>query len=83
MEDLTAASFACSVEAFQMDVDSKKKRKRAVDYDKLLAQLNKRLRDLGCGIDDNDNSLIVCELEPGLGMGTSVYSDEEREELFE
>jgi hypothetical protein len=82
VEDLTAAEFACSVEA-ALDEDSRKKRKRAVDYDKLLAQLNKRLQDLGCGVDDNDNSMVVCQLEPGIGMGTSVYSDEEREQLFE
>ena len=79
VEDLTAAEFACSVEASQQQ----SKRRRAVDYDKLLAQLNKRLRDLGCGVDDADNSMVVCELEPGLGMGTTVYNDEEREELFE
>lgn len=78
VEDLTAAEFACSVEASQ-----ERKRRRAVDYDKLLAQLNKRLRDLGCGVDDNDNSSVVCTLEPGLGMGTTVYNDEEREQLFE
>ena len=81
VEDLTAAEFACSVEASQQSAD--RKRRRAVDYDKLLAQLNKRLRDLGCGVDDSDKSMVVCELEPGLGMGTTVYNDEEREQLFE
>lgn len=82
VEDLTAAEFACSVEA-ALDENSRRRRKRAVDYDKILAQLNKRLQDLGCGVGDNDNSMVVCELEPGLGMGTTVYSDGEREQLFE
>ena len=86
VEDLTAAEFACSVEASsqQDNANQRRRRKRAVDYDKLLAQLNKRLRDLGCGIADGDtNTDVFCELEPGLGMGTTVYNDEEREELFE
>jgi hypothetical protein len=82
VEDLTAAEFACSVEAAEGE-DSRKKRRRAVDYDKVLGQLNKRLQDLGCGVDDNDKSMVVCQLQPGVGMGTTVYSDEEREQLFE
>ncbi|CAB9506646.1 Leucine zipper-ef-hand containing transmembrane protein [Seminavis robusta] len=82
VEDLTAAEFACSVDQQEM-TSSSRKRRRAVDYDKLLAQLNKRLRDLGCGIDDNDNSLVVCQLEPGIGMGTTVYNNDERQELFQ
>jgi hypothetical protein len=82
VEDLTAAEFACSVEAYQEKDD--RKRRRAVDYDKLLAQLNKRLRDLGCGVDDSDNEMnVFCELEPSVGMGTTVYNTEERQELFE
>lgn len=82
VEDLTAAEFACSVEAYQEKEEGK--RRRAVDYDKLLAQLNKRLRDLGCGVEDSDNETeVFCELDPSLGMGTTVYNDEERQQLFE
>ena len=86
VEDLTAAEFACSVEAAYHDVAApiKKRRRRAVDYDKLLAQLNKRLRDLGCLIEENnDTTNVTFELEPGIGRGTTVYDDEERQELFE
>lgn len=52
LEDLTAAEFACNVEAgIVVDedrVENKKRRKRAVDYEKLLSRLNRRIRDMGC-----------------------------------
>ena len=87
VEDLTAAEFACSVELASMqeqEEDQSRKRRRAVDYDKLLAQLNKRLRDLGCMVDDNDDSDVVfCELDSSIGKGTTVYNDAQRLELYE
>jgi len=105
VEDLTAAEFACSVEAAMADDHQtsttttssgtsssssdaaadrrRKRRRRAVDYDKLLSQLNKRLRDLGCLVEDNNSENVVCELQPGVGQGTTVYDDDQRRELFE
>lgn len=111
LEDLTAAEFACTVEAMaEDDEDSggassssssssnsnskqnrpKRSRKRAVDYEKLLTQLNKRIRDLGC---DNVVSLgakdvqatddFQCVLEPGTGMGCLTYTDTQRAALLE
>ena len=84
LEDLTTAEFASSLDATQGE--GQRKRKRAVDYDKLLGQLDKRLKDLGCSkfdIDcvssaENDNPKPM----PGRGMGTLVYSDEQRDALF-
>lgn len=86
VEDLTAAEFACSVELASLqdpEDQSGRKRRRAVDYDKLLGQLNKRLRDMGCLVDDNDSDAVFCELDSGIGMGTTVYDEEQREELYE
>ena len=69
-------------------------RKRAVDYEKLLRQLNQRLRDLGCSdisnnidtTDDNDkqnNTGIQYTLEPGVGMGTLTYTEPQRNVLLD
>lgn len=88
VEDLTAAEFACSVELASIqqleEEDQSRKQRRAVDYDKLLAQLNKRLRDLGCMVGDSDDSDVVfCELNSSIGKGTTVYNDAQRLELYE
>jgi len=89
LEDLTAAEFACTVEAHDEEEESnrrfKRKRKRAVDYEKLLTKLNSRIRDLGC---DNMEALDVhtadfqCVLEPGIGMGSLTYTDDQRSALL-
>ncbi|GAX25775.1 hypothetical protein FisN_8Hh323 [Fistulifera solaris] len=90
LEDMTAAEFAISVETLASD--PKRKRKRAVDYEKLIGQLNKRIRDLGCegpevgGKPDEEtesSSLLNCALQPGVGMGSVVYTDNERTALLE
>jgi hypothetical protein len=47
LEDLTASEFACTVEAENSSEDGKR-RIRAVDYEKLLVQLNRRIQDMGC-----------------------------------
>jgi hypothetical protein len=80
LEDLTAAEFAISLD--QTTEDSKR-RKRAVDYDNLLAKLNGRMRDLGCdrGAEDCQLDEIVA-LTPGKGMASTVYSDQQRADLF-
>lgn len=95
LEDLTAAEFACTVEAEGMDDDendakrrSKRSRKRAVDYEKLLTQLNRRIRDLGCedvsiGTNPGDAADVQCELKTGMGMGSLTYSDFQRSSLLQ
>lgn len=81
-EDLTAAEFACSVEAQQQERDAR--RKRAVDYEKLLTQLNRRIRDMGCeGEMANEETPFSCYLQSGVGMGSIVYTDEQREALLQ
>ena len=102
LEDCTAAEFASTVES-GMDEDdrssvaggevsSARRRKRAVDYEKLITQLNRRLYDLGCEgpnlknkkIDDEeDHDTVVCQPTPGKGMGSIVYTDEQRTNLLE
>jgi hypothetical protein len=90
LEDMTAAEFAISVETLASD--PKRKRKRAVDYEKLIGQLNKRIRDLGCEGPESDgkpeeetesSSLLSCALQSGVGMGSVVYADNERTALLE
>ena len=51
VEDVTAAEFACSVEGSsegEKDASLRRKRKRAVDYEKMLANLDRRLNDSWC-----------------------------------
>lgn len=99
LEDLTAAEFACSVESHHQGEDdgpdtetAQKRRKRAVDYEKLLSKLNRRIQDLGCNIHDdephsagkeNDVEPITCSLQPNIGMGTTTYSEDQRQLLLE
>jgi hypothetical protein len=75
LEDLTTAEFASSLDATQRE--GQRKRKRSIDYDKLLGQLNTRLKDLGCDADNNQSPPV-----PGKGMGTLVYTDDQREALY-
>jgi hypothetical protein len=82
LEDLTAAEFACRVEAVADDEGRKRKRKRAVDYEKLLSKLNRRIRDLGCEGNLREGSDITCVLQSGVGKGTLVYTDEQRTALL-
>lgn len=83
VEDVTAAEFACSVEAsarFQ-DESLRRHRKRAVDYEKMLTNLNRRISDMKCEpfelIDDTDT-----ELDETQGMGRFSCTPEERKELL-
>lgn len=80
MEDLTAAEFAINLD---QTTDDSNRRKRAVDFDNLLAKLNRRIRDLGCerGSEDCQVEQIAAVI-PGKGMGCTVYSDLQREDLF-
>jgi hypothetical protein len=61
-------------------------RKRAVDYEKLLCQLNQRLHDLGCSDISNmsdDDEVIRYVLEPGVGMGSLTYTEIQRNALLD
>jgi predicted DNA binding CopG/RHH family protein len=80
-EDVTAAEFACSVEMQDLDDDKRSKRKRAVDYEKLLLRLNRRITELGCGV-ASDGS-VSCVLEKGIGKGSIVYAEAQRNALLE
>lgn len=69
------------------------KRRRAVDYEKLMSRLNQRIRDMGCerpaapegdGASAQANlSDVSCVLQTGVGMGSIVYTDKQREALLE
>ena len=91
-EDLTAAEFACSVEAHDSSssitatttsaaVETPRKRKRAVDYEKLLDRLNRRIRDMGC--EAQGDGSVSCILQPNVGMGSVVYNDDQRQALLQ
>jgi hypothetical protein len=79
VEDLTAAEFACSVESEKEE--SGRKNKRAVDYEKLLSQLNRRVEDMICQpfevINGGDPEVIE-----DRGMGRFAYKQEQRELLL-
>lgn len=95
LEDLTAAEFACTVEAshHKQDETVSRRRKRAVDYEKLLGQLNRRIRDLGCepveapktNDDEVTDEPVVPsgQVEPDVGAGTLVYSLKQRQALLD
>ena len=86
LEDLTNAEFALSVEAAQ-STDSRKTKKRAVDYEKLLSQLTKRIEDLTCQSFVDYTPLVddegVLKLDENLGMGRYAYTRVERMMLME
>jgi hypothetical protein len=95
LEDLTASEFACTVEAENSNEEGKR-RIRAVDYEKLLVQLNRRIQDMGCnnnrdvkkklkkkGKNEPATWDFSCVLQPGVGMGSMVYSDKQRDTLLE
>jgi hypothetical protein len=86
LEDLTAAEFSCTVEAAGAgagagQVDSGTKRKRAVDYEKILARLNGRIRDMfGPDADEiNGSELTIVQ---GKGMGRIVYTHQQRNDML-
>ena len=82
LEDLTAAEFACKVEAAGAEqADSGSKRKRAVDYDKMLARLNGRIRDIVC-TDAHEIDGSEPTITEGKGMGRIVYARQQRDVMF-
>lgn len=76
-EDLTAAQFAISIDA---NVAGNKK--RAIDYDNLLNQLDRRIRDLVCGDDVECQVSDSPKLTPGKGSGSIVYTESKRNTLL-
>ena len=81
VEDLTAAEFACSVDSPERQ--SEKKQKRAVDYEKLLSQLDRRVSDMVCqSVDELELSEEEPVLDKNQGMGRYVYSDNQRSALL-
>jgi len=88
LEDLASAEFACTVESGTIigEDQAKTRRKRAVDYEKLLSQLNKRISDLGCDFassEANRDISFSCSLTPGVGSAKEVYSEKQRQTLLE
>ena len=95
LEDLAAAEFACSVETAD-DSDGEedgtsssgtKRRRRAVDYGKLVTNLNKRIQDILGGrkyIDEDGRAVSGQPLSivKGRGMGRVVYTEDQRTELL-
>jgi hypothetical protein len=91
LEDCTAGEFACTVEIQknqqgQDEQSRKQRRKRAVDYGKLLARLNRRLREIGCLMSNDEGetgAFLQCKLQNSKGMGALTYNAEQREALLD
>jgi hypothetical protein len=80
VEDVTAAEFACSVESSARE-EANKKRKRAVDYEKLLSQLDLRVGDMLClNFEEINGSEPTIDEENG--MGRFAYTQHERQSLL-
>lgn len=66
---------------------SRKIKKRAVDYEKLLSQLTKRIEDMTCKSFADETPMTdkkgVVRLDENLGMGRYAYTNEERMMLME
>jgi len=87
VEDVTAAEFACSVEGSsegEKDASLRRKRKRAVDYEKMLSNLDRRVQDMIPGFigADDDVGDEIGKLDKNKGMGRFAYTPEQRAELL-
>ena len=93
LEDWTTSEFALSVEqqsegtTVNGNGGGNLSKKRAVDYEKLLSQLTKRIEDMTCKSFAEDWPLVdddgVLQLNENLGMGRYAYTNEERMILLE
>ncbi len=84
VEDVTAAEFACSVEGSsegEKDASLRRKRKRAVDYEKMLSNLDRRVRDMIPELKDIEEE-EAWKLNEKRGMGRFAYTDEERDDFL-
>jgi hypothetical protein len=70
-----------------VSTNSKKSKKRAVDYEKLMSQLTKRIEDMTCQSFEEYTPVVdddgVLKLDENLGMGRYAYTNEERMMLME
>jgi len=70
-----------------VSTSSKKSKKRAVDYEKLMSQLTKRIEDMTCQSFEEYTPVVdddgVLKLDENLGMGRYAYTNEERMMLME
>lgn len=100
LEDLTAAEFACNVEAANTDDEESAiptsnspnplkslKKNRAVDYEKLVSQLDRRIQDLGYSehLDDRKADFTLnldYVLTPQQGRGVLTYTEAQRNSLL-
>lgn len=78
-EDLTAAQFAISIDA---STSGRRKQKRAIDYDNILNQLDRRIRDLVCVEEAGCEVIDAPKLKPGKGSGSIVYTETQRNALL-
>jgi hypothetical protein len=78
-EDLTAAQFAISIDA---STSGRRKQKRAIDYDNILNQLDRRIRDLVCVDEAGCEVSDAPKLKPGKGSGSIVYTETQRDSLL-
>lgn len=78
-EDLTAAQFAISIDA---NTSGRRKQKRAIDYDNLLNQLDRRILDLTCGDEAGCDVSDIPKLKPGKGTGSIIYTETQRNSLL-
>uniref|UniRef100_A0A7S2P2A4 Letm1 RBD domain-containing protein n=2 Tax=Leptocylindrus danicus TaxID=163516 RepID=A0A7S2P2A4_9STRA len=110
LEDLTAAEFACSLDAGNSEEEesSAKKRKRAVDFEQLGVKLDRRIAEMCVHLQKNDGAeaeereddekdgeqcllpeqvaddiMDEYELKDSKGMGSVVYSHDQRVTLLE
>eukprot|EP00549_Striatella_unipunctata_P022569 CAMPEP_0118691280 /NCGR_PEP_ID=MMETSP0800-20121206/10588_1 /TAXON_ID=210618 ORGANISM="Striatella unipunctata, Strain CCMP2910" /NCGR_SAMPLE_ID=MMETSP0800 /ASSEMBLY_ACC=CAM_ASM_000638 /LENGTH=568 /DNA_ID=CAMNT_0006589033 /DNA_START=198 /DNA_END=1904 /DNA_ORIENTATION=- len=81
LEDLTAAEFAATIDP----AASTDKKKGGPDFELLLGKLGKRLEELCCVPDPYGNGSEECilQVKPGEGMGSVVYSNEQRNALLQ
>lgn len=109
LEDLTAAEFACSLDATSNseEEESRKKKRRAVDFEQLWLKLDRRIAEMSVHLQEKDEdeggekeveekngekrmlpeqvvaSIHEYELDKSKGMGSVVYSDDQRVALLE
>eukprot|EP00536_Pseudo-nitzschia_multiseries_P000466 jgi/Psemu1/233610/estExt_Genewise1.C_60068 len=78
---------ASSSRSAQTSSSSRKTKKRAVDYEKLLSQITKRIEDMTCQPFVDEPGLMddkgVLKIKENTGMGRYAYTNEERVMLME
>lgn len=87
LEDLTSAEFACTL---TLAPTTTQKQRRAVDFEALLQKLDRRIDEMCVVGDQGTDACLVLEnedrclvLKGNGGMGSKVYTQEQRESLLE